>query len=144
MVRAWYNQLTGQCMTKPASWSIDVVQNYQILYRRYSFLSAIYLLELYGVFGLDFLLSCFVKYIDHPLGRVRYWDVEPDVVILSYLADLIIIFNAQRDLLEVLDDAVCKPGSTSFQYHSIIDRLTTYPFVPIWGSQSSPEILPMQ
>lgn len=83
-----------------------MVHNYQTLYRRYSFLSFCYLLKLYVVFSPDFLLSCFVEYIDHPLGRVRYWDVEPDVVVLSYLADLIIIFNAQRDLFKVFDDAV--------------------------------------
>ena len=67
------------------------------------------LLELYDVLGLGCLLNCFVEYVDHPLGRVRNRGVEPDVVVLPDLADLLIILLAQRDLLKVLDDAVCSP-----------------------------------
>jgi hypothetical protein len=69
----------------------------------------LFLLELYNILGLGFLLNCFVEKVDHPLGRVRNRDVEPDVVVLPDLADLLIIFLAKRDLLKVLDDAVCSP-----------------------------------
>lgn len=51
-------------------------------------------------------LNCFVEYVDHPLEQVRNRDVESNVVFLPNLADTLIIFFAQRDLLKVPDDAV--------------------------------------
>jgi hypothetical protein len=51
-------------------------------------------------------LHLLVEQIDGPLRRIRNRNIEPDMIVFADLADLFIVFLAQRDLLKVFDDAI--------------------------------------
>jgi hypothetical protein len=82
-------------------------------------------LKLDSVISRGFLLDLLVEQVDRPLRRVCNWNIEPGVIVPPNLADLFIIFRAQRDLLKVLDDAVCPSVSRLIQFfrHRSLTRL---------------------